>query len=104
MKIAEAVETVQQISKNSTLTWSSLMATELRNLAAQEPEPVEERWKPSKGEPYWTLEIYAGKWKPRLYNFNSQFDEGNFDSGLCYQTKAEAEARADELRKLTNLK
>jgi len=100
LKIAEAARNAQ-----STTLPLAYFASSLEQLAAQEPEPVEERWRPEFNQRYWTPYFTGSKWKTMSWiNSENSRDGENINAGLCFKTEPEAEAKAEELRKLTGLK
>lgn len=102
LKIAEAIK--GKFESESRLSWYEL-GTLFTTLAAQEPEPVVERWRPTYGEIYWTPAFQYARWKATSITWRGdEADERIFNAGFCYKTQAEAGAKTEELRKLTGLK
>lgn len=60
-----------------------------------------EKWMPSDGEKYWCLTMENfGMYKEYVWGKKRVFDEWNMNFGNCFRTREEAEAKAQEIRRI----
>lgn len=60
-----------------------------------------EKWRPEDGEKYWCLTMENfGMYKECVWGKKRVFDEWNMSFGNCFRTREEAEAKAEEIRRV----